>query len=277
MDILLYNPLSRNGQNPKFIQKIARKLSKKGDVRVQNVLDINNPDDFIKSLADEDRVIIVGGDGTLNRIANRIYGQSFNQEIYMYRAGTGNDFMRSVKTKNHMVPLKAYIEHLPHVIYNGKKTHFINGTGIGLDGYVGHLVNTSHHKKNKLNYFRQAIKAFGVFEPMEATIQIDDVVINEKKVWLTSVMHGAFYGGGMKIAPKAKRQKDVFHVVLVKDVPKWLLIFIFPTIYLGWHTIFKSFVKIYPAKYAKMTFTKDTHMQIDGEHDFPIQVIECHV
>jgi hypothetical protein len=31
MDILLYNPLSRNGKNPKFIQKIlTQKTSKEG-------------------------------------------------------------------------------------------------------------------------------------------------------------------------------------------------------------------------------------------------------
>lgn len=148
---------------------------------------------------------------------------------------------------------------------------------MGLDGYVGHLVNTSHHKKNKLNYFRQAIKAFGVFQPMEATLELDGNIIKEEKVWLTSVMHGAYYGGGMKVAPKANRNKDYMHVVLVKDVPKWLLVLIFPTIYLGWHTIFKSYISFYQAKDVKITFKEDTHIQVDGEHDFPIKTLECHI
>jgi diacylglycerol kinase (ATP) len=60
-------------------------------------------------------------------------------------------------------------------------------------------------------------------------------------------MHGAYFGGGMKIAPKAHRKDAHLDLVIVKNVPKWILILIFPSIYFGGHVIFKKWVKVYKA------------------------------
>ena len=59
-------------------------------------------------------------------------------------------------------------------------------------------------------------------------------------------------------------------IIVLKDIPKWLLIIIFPTIYLGWHLIFKSFVKVYKGKEVSIHFEKPTYLQIDGDVEYPI-------
>ncbi|HBG32676.1 MAG TPA: hypothetical protein DDW82_02905 [Acholeplasmataceae bacterium] len=84
------------------------------------------------------------------------------------------------------------------------------------------------------------------------------------------MMNGAYFGGGMKIAPDAKREHDNLHLVIVKDIPKWKLILIFPTIYLGWHVIFKKYVKIIVGKEMSIVFDKPTYLQIDGDVEYPI-------
>ncbi|MBE0700537.1 MAG: hypothetical protein IH571_02510 [Acholeplasmataceae bacterium] len=142
-----------------------------------------------------------------------------------------------------------------------------------MDGYVGHLVNTSTRKKNKFNYFRHAFEAFAKFKPVHATITYDGQTIEENKVWFASVMNGSYFGGGMKIAPKAKREIDTLYLVVVKNIPKWLLILIFPTIYLGWHVIFKRFVDIYVCKEVSIHMEHPTYMQIDGDVEYPISDI----
>ena len=88
-------------------------------------------------------------------------------------------------------------------------------------------------------------------------------------------MNDKFFGGGMKIAPRASRNEDMLDVVVVKKVSKFLLFLIFPTIYLGLHPIFKRYVKIIKTKEVKIKFNKDQYLQIDGE-DFP-QVKEVEV
>lgn len=275
MDILLYNPLSRNGKNERFIEKIKHQLKKQGNAVVAyNILTIEDPHAFISSCEKDDRVILVGGDGTINHLANRIYGLQYDQELYMYQAGTGNDFIRSLKTKDKIVPIKSYIQSLPKIKFQDQERYFLNGSGAGLDGYVGHLVNHSKYKKNKLNYFRHSFEAFAKFKPIAATFTADGKTWKESKVWFASVMNGAYFGGGMKIAPKANRKDQHLDLVIVKDIPKWLLILIFPTIYFGWHVIFKSYVKTYKVHQVNIAFDEPTYVQIDGDTVYPIHEIE---
>ncbi len=271
MDILIYNPLSRNGKNEKFIQKVVDHLKKGGHAVVSyNILAIDDVEAFAAGCQEDDRIIIVGGDGTINHLANRIYDFDFKQDLFMYQAGTGNDFIRSLKTKEKVVPIKKYIKKLPQVHFHDKSRHFLNGAGCGLDGYVGHLVNNSKYKKNKLNYFRHAFEGFAKFKPISAEITVDGVTWKEERVWLASMMNGKYFGGGMKVAPHADRAKAEIQLVVLKDIPKWLLILIFPTIYLGWHLIFKSFVKVYKGKEIKLHFDKPTYLQIDGDVEYPV-------
>ncbi|MFH0767008.1 MAG: diacylglycerol kinase family protein [Bacillota bacterium] len=271
MDILIYNPLSRNGKNVKFIQKIIDHLKKNGNAVVSyNILAIDDVEAFASGCSESDRIIIVGGDGTINRLANRLYDLDFKQDLFMYQAGTGNDFIRSLKTKEKIVPIKKHIKKLPMVYYQDTSRYFLNGAGAGLDGYVGHLVNTSRFKKNKLNYFRHALEGFAKFKPISAEITVDGKTWREEKVWLCSMMNGPYYGGGMKVAPHADRTQGELHLVVLKDIPKWLLILIFPTIYYGWHLMFKSFVKVYKGKEISIHFDKPTYLQIDGDVEYPI-------
>lgn len=272
MDILLYNPLSRNGKNDKFIQKIIKKLKKDGRPVVSyNILAIDDVDLFLAGCNEGDRIIIIGGDGTINHLANRINQLSFTQDLCMYQAGTGNDFARSLKIKNKVVPIKEYLKNLPIVTFQDKKRYFLNGVGGGLDGMIAYLVNHSKYKKSKLNYFRHAFEGFTKFKHISATIKVDDYTFTEHKIWFASMMNSAYYGGGMKIAPKANRLEKDLYLVVVKDIPKWLLILIFPTIYLGWHTIFKKYVKIIRGQEISIKFDKPTYIQIDGDVEYPIE------
>lgn len=277
MDILLYNPLSRNGKNPKFIEKIAKHLRKSGNAVVSySLLSIDNVDSFLSGCAETDRIIIVGGDGTINRLANVIATLDIKQDIFMYQAGTGNDFVRSLKTKAKIVPIKKYLSILPSVHFHDQERLFLNGAGAGLDGFIGHLVNTSKYKKNKLNYFRHAFEGFAKFKPISATLNVDGVEFKEPKLWFASMMNSPFFGGGMKIAPKANRNEKKLQLVMVKDVPKWVLILIFPTIYLGWHVIFKRWVKVMNADVISIVFDKPTYLQIDGDVEYPIGQFTTH-
>lgn len=276
MDILLYNPLSRNGKNVNFINKIVNELKKESEeVMTYSLLEIHDVDHFLKQLNPKDRIIIVGGDGTINRLVNAIKNRKIEQNIYMYQAGTGNDFIRSLKTKDKLVLISPFIKELPSIHYLKKDRLFLNGVGGGLDGYIAYLVNHSRFKKNKLNYFRHSFEGFIKFKPTGARFIVDGKEFYEKKLWLASIMHASYFGGGMKIAPKANRNEKNLQLVIVKDIPKWLLILIFPTIYLGWHTMFKKFVDFYQGSQIDVQMDDPIYLQIDGENEFPIQTFSA--
>lgn len=265
--VVIYNPLSKEGKKEKTFRKLAKILKTNyEDLVCHSIINLHDIHQFFQMFTQEDSFILVGGDGTINRFANLLGKQTVQQHIYLYQAGTGNDFARSMKTKKKLIPLMHEFLNLPSVKINDyEEKSFINGVGIGVDGMVCYYVN--HHKgtKSKINYFRQAIKAFKKSKRFQAIIQIDDKLIEHNKVWLVSVMHSKYFGGGMPIAPKAKRSDDTLTIVCIKGLPKWLLVVIFPTIYLGIHVIFKRWVKFYHAKHVEIRTNNDLHAQIDGD------------
>jgi len=267
MTIILYNPKSRLGNNQKLLNKIEKMVRKEGHAVVfKDVLTIGDAYLFLGQFKTEDRFIIVGGDGTLHQLVNRVQIHLVKQEVYMIQAGTGNDFLRSMETRLKMIPVKEALKDLPHVIENNQKKYFINGVGLGLDGYVGHIVEENRSKKAKLGFFKATLKGLKNFKPIQTKLKLDQKpFFNIDTTWLIAVMHSKYFGGGMKIAPQANRNHKTLEVVVVKKCPKWLLFVIFPTIYLGWHKIFKSYVSFYKASEILIQSTQKTYAQYDGE------------
>lgn len=265
MDIILFNPKSRNGQHPRFVERLKKKLKKTHHaVVIKNMLDIDHVDVFLSDIQIDDRLIIVGGDGTLNRLVNTININDIQQDIFMVKGGTGNDFLRSLNQHVLLVPVKPYLLHLPTVIVKDHAYKFINGVGVGLDGLVGHIIDTEHAKKTSMSYLRATLKGFVKHHPSEMCFTMDGKPLTHERVWMVSIMFGNKFGGGMLIAPQAKRD-DKLHVVIIKDCPKWLLFFIFPLIYIGKHVWFKRYVEIHQATDVIVETNMPLHGEIDGE------------
>lgn len=267
MDIILYNPLSSNGKNLKLVAKLKKKLAKQNiKTKEYNLIEIENVRDFIDKRQNVHRFIIIGGDGTISRLSNAIKGLRIKPGIFIYKAGTGNDFVRSLKRKRGLIDIKRFLKDLPTVKVNNEELFFLNGVGLGVDGFVCDKVNNSVHKKNKLNYFRHALEAFREFTPQNGQVILDnDRVIEVKKALFVAVMNSKYFGGGMKIAPKANRLNEDVEVAVVSNVPKFMLFLLIPTIYFGLHVLFKKYVRVYTAKEVLITFDNHEYMQVDGE------------
>lgn len=266
MDVILYNPLSRNGKNNKLVLKLSRRLRKKGHtVEIKSLLEISNIEEYLKSVNPKARFIIVGGDGTLNHLANSIKDYDVKQEIYLFKGGTGNDFARSIKAKKKLVPIKKYLYNLPKISFNNKEYLFLNGVGLGIDGYVGHKLNEAAASKSRSNYLTITLSSFRTFNPGASVVTVDGKVIKIKKTWLVSVMNSQYFGGGMKIAPFANRNDETLQVVIVKGLSRLKLILLFPLIYRGWHRFIKKYVEIIEAKEVSVKFDEPNYMQVDGE------------
>lgn len=273
---VLYNPKSKRGKIEKILKQIKKKL-KGHNIITGSLLDIKNVDDFLKSLNKTDKIIIVGGDGTLHHLANALAGKKILQDILVTRkGGTGNDFVRSIKKgkKGDFIKINDYLKDLPVEINEGKETRFLNSVGLGIDAYVCFLVEGSDGPKTEGNYFRSAYKAFRVSKPHNIELTVDGVTTEHKKVWFSVICNGKYFGGGMKISPKSKRLDDELEVVIVKGISKAVLFMIFPSIYLGIHGIFRKYVKFFKGRHIIVKTDMHTHIQYDGEAYYPRNRIE---
>jgi len=265
---LLYNPFAGGCTGEEKARSAAERLE--GEIVLTDMTKITDYKAFIESCAGE-RITLCGGDGTLNRFANEIYGLDINCELYLTAAGTGNDFLKEVADgrPDAVIDLKKYIKDLPVCKVGDKKSRFINGVGYGIDGYcceVGDKLRAAG--KTKVNYAAIAVKGLLFhYKPTGATITVDGVKHRFEKVWLAPVMKGKHYGGGMTPAPEQDRfdSEGRLSVFVFHGSGKLRTLMIFPKIFSGDHVKHTDVTKVLTGNEITVEFDSPRALQIDGE------------
>ena len=238
---------------------------------------------IIQDLTSEHKIIIIGGDGTLNEAISALI--QCNQEIPVayLPAGTGNDFAREM-TLTYDIP--TFIKHLYNetiknleiISYHEKLSHkkgiAINSLGFGIDAAICQLntIQAKSQKKrfglNKLSYLTPIIDAFKNHQEFQASIQVDDepVQIADKNL-LVGLFNHSYFGGGIQFVPTAKQNSHHFEVVVARDVTTKVILKAFP--FILWN---KQHFEQFPKHLLKQTATKvcikiqqPILMQTDGE------------
>lgn len=266
---LLFNPYAGNGKCADAINNID--MLKGKDVVFCDMTEIGNMSEFISGLDEQDKILICGGDGTLNSFFNAVDVDNVKNDILYFGAGNGNDFLHDLGFNAGKEPFKIndYIKGLPVLTAKGQKFRFLNGIGYGMDGYCCQEVNRIKDETGKPgNYTLVALKGLAFdFKPVNATVWVDGVEYNFKKVWLTPTMKGRYFGGGMKIAPTQDRNdpEGRLSLVVAHDLSKLKILALFLTVFKGTHTKFKKNVTILKGHSFKVKFDRICSMQIDGE------------
>ncbi len=270
MKYLLYNPLSNKGKCYKASCKLHKKFIKKGyQVQLLSLIDISHDINlFVSKLNETDEVYIIGGDGTLHHVINSFPLGTLPCKIYYYSAGHGNDFAREHKEK--IIDLTEQIKNLPSFkITNGQEIKFINGVGLGVDADVCKVV-----KDEKKTYISGALTCLKKYRPYSIDLNIDGKLQHFDNVYFFVVMYGKYIGGGMKIAPHAKRDDEYLDLIVITSKGYKRLLPLFPFVFLGWHTLSKKHVHEYKCKSVFAKLSRNQNLQSDGEVISDISEIE---
>jgi YegS/Rv2252/BmrU family lipid kinase len=228
------------------------------------------------------KIIVVGGDGTLNEVVNGIFQQekyaSADITIGMVMVGTGNDWGRTfgIPTKySKAVQLikrgKTFIQDAGMVSYfDGEqhKRHFINMAGLGYDGLVAHKTNVMKEKGRggTLAYLYNLL--LGLFEYRQPTIEIniDGAKVFTGRVFSMSVGICKYNGGGMMQCPKAVPDDGILDITLIKFIHKYKALVHINKLYSG-NFENLSFVRLLTGKNVTISRKQGTIMKLetDGE------------
>ena len=272
MIYILYNPISNNKMGEGVKAELESFFSGK-ELSFSDVREIKDYKAFFEKVSDEDKVILAGGDGTLNHFVNDVYDLNITQQVLYYPSGSGNDFAHDVenseKVDGKFIVLNEFIKSLPEVSVNGIKKRFINGIGYGIDGYCCEVGDEMREKSDKpVNYAGIAIKGLlGKFHPSNATVTIDGKSYSYKNVWLAPSMIGKYYGGGMMVAPAQDRlnAEKTLSLVVWANRSKLGTLCAFPSIFKGEHIKHTKMITIFTGHDIKVQFDKPQALQIDGE------------
>ncbi len=267
---VLYNPLAGNGKGENAAKKLKELLN--GDeLTFTDMTKVSDYRALFASMPEDERVIVSGGDGTLNRFINDTEEVAFANPIYYYATGSGNDFLKDIggNVGDKPVCIDKYLKALPTVDVKGKSYRFINGIGYGIDGYCCEVGDKLRETSDKpINYAGIAIKGLLFhYHPTSATVIVDGVEHQYKKVWLAPTMNGRYYGGGMIPTPKQDRlnKEHTVSVMVYYGSGKIKSLAVFPSIFKGEHVNHREMVEVLSGKEITVRFDSPAALQVDGE------------
>jgi diacylglycerol kinase family enzyme len=269
MDLILYNPISKNSRGNVQTHKLIKYYKKhKHPFRLKSILKIDDIKSYLDERDEFDKVILLGGDGTINHLANQLVNYPNKPIIHLKKNGSGNDFLRTLK---HQDQDPQYV--IQNTLDDGSTHYFMNGTGIGLDGLVIDYLDSAKNKR-KLSYFIASYKGMVNFVPEPLKITLDGTDYHFDKAYTLIINNGMYVGGGMKMTKEACLNNEELDILVVHRIPKIFLMFIFISVYFGLHTKFKKYVFSKKAKHIKGTFTTPQIVQMDGEKYLDVTSID---
>lgn len=269
MTYLLFNPLANNSKGEQDARQWAAENKTEGEFK--SLLEISDMKAFFDGLAEGDDVILTGGDGTLNRFANDVYGYEFKNPVYYVKCGSGNDFYRDSEkyAKDGRIDLRPFLKNLPLVTVNGIQRRFLNGIGYGIDGETCRIGDIQRATSDKpVNYSKIAIGLLlGSYKLKKATVTVDGRTSKFENVWMASTMKGRFYGGGMMVAPTQDRfnKEGTVSVVALYKKSRIITLMRFPSLNKGEHVSKKDWVTVQTGSKVTVSFDQPCALQIDGD------------
>ncbi len=179
-------------------------------------------------------IIGVGGDGTMNEIANGFFeGRTLiNPEtaLGILPSGTGCDLTRSLNIPRGLRgPLRIITQMSPSRIDLGRVTFkdhagndsarfFLNVADFGVGAEVVKKVNQRRMERRASSYVRCLVSTMVGYRSKPIRIRIDGRDLPEDDYLVGAVANGRIFGKGMKIAPAAELDDGLFDFVLVKGM-----------------------------------------------------------
>lgn len=165
------------------------------------------------------RVVCVGGDGTMNEVAQALTGTS--TELGLVPCGSGNGLARHLRLPagfqqalTFACDPQAPVSEIDAATVNGRP--FFNAMGFGLDAEVSHRFNQLT-RRGLPAYARTALGAFFGQRPQRCRITADG-----RTEWvdaiLVAVANSDQYGNNARIAPGARVDDGILDLVAVRPV-----------------------------------------------------------
>jgi YegS/Rv2252/BmrU family lipid kinase len=208
-------------------------------------------------------VVAIGGDGTVNEVAQGLIGKDIPMGIIPM--GSGNGLARelgiSMKVEEAMVNLVKGNDKLIDVCRINKQ-RFLCTAGIGFDAQIALLMSKAE-TRGFWRYLQLVVRESLIYKPLNVKIRIDGKLI-EKSVFLITFANASQFGNNAFIAPLASMTDGLIDVVIVRKFSKiWL-----PLFGAGLFLRFLpklSFVESYKAKTIEIEVFESSIFHFDGE------------
>jgi diacylglycerol kinase (ATP) len=238
------------------------------------------------SPADADVVLVFGGDGTIHRHLSQLV--KLERPLLVVARGSGNDFARALGLSRSRDSLAAWRNFVarrdniriidlgtirplgPEAARDSRYTlrYFCCAGGCGLDSEAARRANQlPPWLRARGGYAISLLRALQRFEPVGVKISSPtrDGSHEFAPAMLLAFANAPFYGGGMRLAPKASLDDHQLDFCLVHRVNKVRLSYLFPTVYFGRHLGIPE-VEYFQGDHLRVETDRAVDVYADGEY-----------
>jgi diacylglycerol kinase (ATP) len=248
--VFLVNPAAANGSTGRRWPEIAHQAAAAG---LEGDALISERRGHLGQLALEAAeggarlLVVVGGDGALNEVANGLAGLDQAPALALIPRGTGGDFARTFGIRNDVAGAVQIALHgdtqaidLGRITYRAWDGHeaeavFANVASAGMSGAIAQRANEGSKALGaKASYLWATFAVFAGWSAVEMRLTVDGES-RSGRMFDVVVANGKYFGGGMKMCPDAMPTDGLLDIVTIGDVTKRDLVMTMPKIYRGTH------------------------------------------
>ena len=219
-----------------------------------------------------DRVIAVGGDGTVKLVATCLLNS--NTPIGIIPAGSANGMAKELNIPEDINLALAIAEK-----GTAKKIHLIkinNEICIHLSdlGFNAYLVKKfdALPERGMWGYAKASWQALWEHKKMEVSFNIDGEKVTSEAA-MVAIANATMYGTGLKINPDGKLDDKLFEVVLVKDYSYLEIL----KIWLTKIPFNPKKIEVFQTSKVTISAKHQAHFQIDGEYIGKVNKVEAEI
>lgn len=265
----ILNPVSGTRRKSAILEYINRTLEQNGGISAEfyRTKAVGDACRAAKEFVAKgfDAVVAIGGDGTVNEVAEGLVNSKVRLGIIPVGSGNGlarhlNIPMAYQRAVDAIFDVKSKSVEIDAGMINGKI--FFCTAGVGFDAVVGSRFNSSRSRGLK-TYMEYCAKEYMKYTPEEYEINILGRKFRQK-AFLITFANSSQWGNNAVIAPDANISDGMMDVVIWRDSPKVTVPLLTAELFL--RTIkYSDFVDTYRCREMKIVREKEGLIQFDGE------------
>ncbi|HLE58218.1 MAG TPA: diacylglycerol kinase family protein [Candidatus Limnocylindria bacterium] len=273
--LLIVNPIAGNGRAHGLAPRIEAWLGERSlTARLMETRERGHAERLAAAAGDlgHDRVVVVGGDGTIQEVVNGLLADGRTHEqglpsMGLVPAGTGNDLVRDLALPlDPFAALAIALGEQSRAIdvaraegEDGRRRFFAVAGGVGFDGKVAHVMFGHRYpwQRGRSGYMLSTIVELLRWTNRRVRLTLetpDGEVVREHTSLLVAFANGPYYGGGMQICPGADVADGLIDICVAGDLSRMEAFRLLPGIYRGAHV-----------GHPKVEFMRARSLRIDGD------------
>jgi diacylglycerol kinase (ATP) len=239
-------------------------LNGKSDIiSIQHHIDTVNPD----------KVIAVGGDGTVKMLAEILKGT--NRIMGIIPAGSANGMAKELNIPLNMkdaldIIVKGQPQYIDAITINNQEI-CIHLSDMGLNAMLVKYFH-GYNQRGMWGYARSVFRVLWQKQKVYATITTDKGTI-KRKAYMIVLANASKYGTGASINPTGELNDGAFEVVIVRKLHLWSLM----KMLMAQKTFNVEKIEIIKTKKLVLKTLRKSYFQVDGEYRGRVKEIKAEI